>query len=529
MKLPIDWLREFVTIEETPQALADIFTNLGFEAHVINDKLLNLEITPNRGDCLSVVGLAREYAACKNKPLRRTHSDEVFNKRSQTVKITADSTQCYRYAGIILEHVASKKSSRLIQQRLQAVGITPHNAIIDITNYVMIETGQPLHAFDLDQIKGNMLNIRAAKNNETLKILSGEILKLTPDALIIEDSKDVIDLAGIMGGYASAVSKKTKRVLLQAAMFDPKIIRSSIKSTGVTTDASHRYERYVDHNLAPAALNLAIKLIKQEKIAAPKEFFDIKFKRIKERSIELNYQKINQLLATHIDPKLVRNYLGRLGCAISELSPKKVSVVVPSYRFADLFLEQDLVEEIARLHGYHRIPKRLIRRTQTTKNTAYDHKRALIQTLSAHGFQQIISYSLIAQSQTNALGITAKDLVVLENPISPAQSLLRPNLLIGALKAIQKNAWWPHAGIFEIGNVFMGQHMEEHAIVAATPKLDKKIVQAMPKMNISAITPSDPIAKLLKLRQAVAYIEAPLQDWQPMIKQHTNAVFALPR
>lgn len=511
MKLILDWLREYVKFNDSAEQMAELYTNLGFGAEAIGNGALGLEITPNRGDCLSHLGLAREYSAARNKPLHLKRYDYEFAQQSKTVSVKDNARVCSRYVAAVFRGVKIKQSPESIKEKLKAYDIKPHNNIIDITNLVMVETGQPLHAFDLAKIKGKTMTIRHAKNGEELKLLNDQTVKLTPDNLVIADRNRVIDLVGIMGGANSSISSTTKDVLLQAAVLEPKLIRKSSKVVGVRSEASHRYERSVDFAGAPYGLSVAIKLIEQQGATAPTELFDLVFKPLRARNIKLEFGSVSRLLGTHIDGKLIRNYLIRLGFVLVSQTATGLTVKVPSFRIADVMGEHDLIEEIARLHGYGRLTRRLIERTPVKNNASYHARRALIAKLSAAGFNQIESYSLIDPRAAEALGIAKKRLVTLANPLSPETSAMRPTLRIGLLKTAQRNAWWPQIKLFEVGNVFSKTGQQLNVAVAASPSFSKQDKKMLGELPVAKFDTSHPFGKLIKLRQGVELVETSVE------------------
>ena len=529
MKLILDWLREYVRFDDSAEQMAELYTSLGIGAEPVGNGVLDLEITPNRGDCFSHLGLAREYSAARNRPLNLKRYDYQFAEKSKVVSVKDNAQVCTRYVAAVFRGVKIKQSPEYIKEKLSAYGIKPHNNIIDITNLVMIETGQPLHAFDLAKINGKTMTIRQAKNGEELKLLNDQTVKLTPDNLVIADKDRVIDLLGIMGGANSSISNTTKDVLLQAAVLEPKLIRKSSKVAGVRSEASHRYERSVDFAGAPYGLSVASKLIEQEGNAPPQELFDLVFKPLRARNIELKFDSVSHLLGTPIDSKLIRNYLIRLGFVLVAQTAKSLTVKVPSFRMADVMGEHDLIEEIARLHGYGRLTRQLIERTPVKTNPSYHARRVLIAKLSAAGFNQIESYSLIDPKAAEALGIAQKQLVTLANPLSLETSALRPALTIGLLKTAQRNAWWPQIKLFEVGNVSSktGQQSRRsdrsiggrdpdlasglNVAIAASPSFSKEDKKMLGELTITKFDTSHPLGKLVKLRQPLELVEVSVE------------------
>lgn len=276
MKVSLNWLKDYIDIDKTPEELAEDLSLFGHEAEVdrpersrgiSSDAIIDLEITPNRGDCLSILGIAREVSAMYNTKLKYSTSklrSIVVTNLDKKIEVEIEKPEiCPRFTARIIDNIKIGESSKQIQERLTTYGFRPINNIVDITNYVMVATGQPLHAFDYDKIKDGVMNIRQAKKGEEVKTLDGQNRVLDDGAIVIEDDEKIYDLAGIMGGIKSEVDENTKTIILQGAIFDPILIRKTSKYLNHVTDASYRYERGVDFEGTITGVDLAAEMIKE--------------------------------------------------------------------------------------------------------------------------------------------------------------------------------------------------------------------------------------------------------------------------
>jgi len=458
MKISYGWLKDYIEIDKTPEQLANDLSLFGHEAESIekidSDTVLDFEITPNRGDCLSILGMAREIAALYNLKLKTQNLKLQLKTENLDKKIKteiSDPEICPRYTARIIDNIKIGESPKWMQGKLATYGFRPINNIVDITNYVMVATGQPLHAFDYDKIKDGLMNIRQAQDGEEVITLDGKRHILRAGALIIEDSEKIYDLAGIMGGIKSEVDEKTKTIVLQGAIFDPILIRRVSKYLNHTTDASYRYERGVDFEKTIAGVDMAASLIKESCSAAKiGELIDIKLKKPRACKIELDMAKVNKLLGTNIPDNDALDFLIRLGFKINDNI-----VIVPSFREYDVKIWQDLAEEIARIYGYNNINKNQISKIKYQKeNLEFNKKEYIKDVLKDLGFTEIYSYSFIDKKQADILGIDTKNLIEIEKPLSEETQYLRLSLLSSLLSAIAKNPWAPEVNIFEIGAVF---------------------------------------------------------------------------
>lgn len=491
MILDLEWLKEFVKLKHKSEELAQIFESLGFSPEQISSDFLDLEITPNRGDCLSILGLAREYAAKSGQKVKSKKETPGYYSFPKSLKIEIKSPQTVpRYTGLIIKEVKVKSPSFSIVQRLKRFAINPINSVVDATNLVMLERGTPLHAFDLDKIKGN-LKIFKTDKPRSLKTLDGVLRHLPDNTIVIEDDKRLIDLAGIMGGAEVAIDNKTSSILLQAAVFDKELIRTTSKYIGLSTEASYRYERGIDFEATKEALERAAQLIIQNG-GEIVERFDMVLKPRTLKKINLDSKRIFELGGLKVSFKEATSILKRLG-----FKQAQTTFIPPSFRH-DVEFEEDLIEEILRIKGYQSIPQRVVSEAGKKLSSFYNLKENLKDELTKLGWTEVQTYSFLSDVEKEKWG---KDAVAVSNPLSKEFSFLRPDLTPLLIKTVAKNPWASQVKIFEIGRVFQKDSEEEKIGFASTtpPSLIRKILGS----NLIKIVPSHPLGLLYKLRRQV--------------------------
>jgi len=428
----------------------------------LDDYVIEFGIPPNRPDCLSVIGIAREVAAVLGTKVK--FPKLKLSERGEDIeKLTAvevlDSEGCARYACRVIDDLKIATSPNWLKNRLERSGIRSINNLVDITNYVLLEFGQPLHAFDYDLIAENRIIVRTAKNGEVIETLDGVKRKLTNEDLLICDAVKPIALAGVMGGSSTEVSDKTRTVLIESAFFDPIRIRRTSKRTNLRSDSSYRFERKVDINGVVKALDRASELMNEiagGKIS--KGRIDVYPNEITPNEVKLSTKRLNNLLGTEIKPKEIKEIMLRIGIEIEtrDTHGDEISFKIPSFR-VDITREIDLIEELARHYGYNRIPSSLPSVAMKTdglkKEKVLENK--LRQILNSNGFLEVINYSFEDPEILNLFNLS-KPLKIL-NPISKEGSVLRTNLLSGILRNISLNLKHQvqDIRIFEIGRVYI--------------------------------------------------------------------------
>lgn len=465
MKLPLSWIKEYVELNKPAEIVAEDLLLSGTKVEEIkkdgSDYILDLEITSNRPDCLSVVGIARELAAIYDK---RLNIDEYYPLESFTNSLDFEIHQSNPslapvYAAVVVEDLSIKKSSSFIKDRLEKSGIRSLSNLIDITNYVMLETGQPMHAFDYDQISGHILKIRVSKEGEQVTPIDGVERTLKEGVIIIEDNEKLIDLAGIMGGKNTEITSETKRSLLLVPIYDPLRIRKASGYLGLRTEASNRFEKLLDPKLPRTALSRAIDLIEKEcggKVASRIESFSSIDEQPEE--VDLDLADVENMLGVEIPEEEVERILLGLGFEILRLPLSQLPtlrVTPPSWR-RDILIPEDLIEEIGRIYGYNNLPYTLPSGTPPAKPDNRDWERDLKNTLASWGFVETVGYTLLSGTELSNLGLDLANFPKVTLPMSVDFEYLRPNFLIGLLKAAQLNSRnGVTSSYFEIGRVFL--------------------------------------------------------------------------
>ncbi|MEX2190764.1 MAG: phenylalanine--tRNA ligase subunit beta [Bacteroidota bacterium] len=421
-----------------------------------NDIIYDIEITANRGDWLSHLGVAREVGALIGKKVtipsvKLRESREHVSKHAKVILL--DKQGCQRYVALVFRNVRIGPSPQWLQNRLLSVGIRPINNIVDVTNAVMFETGQPLHAFDYDKIKGSSIVVRGAKEGEVFTTLDGKPRALKAGSLLICDAERPIALAGIMGGLNSEIGESTTNVLLESAWFDPVSVRRTSRYLGLSSDASQRFERSVDPEMCLYAAQRAGNFF-QEVAGAEvlKGAVDARSKKGKETLIKLRISKVNAILGTNLTTGRVSTLLQRLGLEIRRKGVDAVVVRPPSYR-RDLAVEVDLIEEVARMYGYNNIETQTSARLGTVATNQTNLEDEIRNLLVGGGFNEIVVNSL--QERSLATLEKSKPVEVL-NPVSVDMEMLRTSLIPGALEVLERNFNRGAKGLrlFECGKVF---------------------------------------------------------------------------
>ena len=463
MQFSRNWLKEFVDFKVSDEELCEQLTMLGLEVDNYKpyesnltgkDAIIKLDLTPNRGDCFSILGIAREVAAANNLPLTLPKIDNIKNSIKSPLSVSV-CNEAPRYVGRYIAGVnLKKKVPPLIKERLKLSDTKVIDPIVDITNYVLLELGQPLHAFDADKLDGN-LQVRFAKEKEKITLLDETKLSLDEKSLVIADQKKPVALAGIMGGLETGISNKTQAIYLESAFFTPAAIRGRARKFLIQTDASTRFERGVDFELQVLAIKRASTLINETLGSdfSPIQEFIRKSSIPKNRDIVLNINNLNKILGMNLTKSTVKKGLTSLGLRNSVSNSNNLKVKVPSWRF-DLKIEADLIEEIARLEGYNNIPQSaLSRKIRTSEDTLHTSIRKTFQSM---GYNEVITYSFIDQSLAELVGEKKKQLIFVENPISQNMNVMRASLLPGLLDTLSYNINQGSESlkIFEIGSVF---------------------------------------------------------------------------
>lgn len=504
MRLPIAWLKQFVTVSESAPDVAERFVALGFEAEAVNEAVIDLEITPNRGDLLSVIGLAREYAASTKQAIQYpTVRELIYGSALPDFTIEADPAAYHRIAAIIIHDVQNQQSPAWLKEAVEAVGMNSIDLIVDLTNYVMFELGIPMHAFDLDQLPTPSFKVRLANAGETFVSLKDETVKLPGNDIVVESNGELIDLLGIRGGKSSMIQPSTKNILVWAVSLPRPLIRQTVKKTGLRTEGAYRHERETDWAMVPTALERFVELLSQLGGGTVTQAVDLEAKKRPQKQLELLPEQVNALLgATYTDAEIA-NSLERLGFTWNDRQ-----VVVPSWRYFDISFPEDLVEEVARLEGYDRLPRRLISTQPIIPQTDYSRNEALKDQLATQGFVEVYTESFSGKEEAKVMGWSTDQLATLANPVNQEFAYCRPSMIPNLLKVLVQNAWSDDAMIFEFGTVFPSKAAEETKLALAAYGNHQKAWSAiLPAEEIQVIQPDQPLAQFFKLRRPVTVTE----------------------
>tara|TARA_B100001559_G_scaffold239101_1_gene202096 strand:+ start:507 stop:2525 length:2019 start_codon:yes stop_codon:yes gene_type:complete len=463
------------------ESLCDDLTLIGIEVDEIKsfqgDKIIDFDLTPNRGDCFSVKGLARDYCAFKNKKFSSETKTSFKRdiKFSKKIKLLAREG-CSAYSAVSVSNLKLKKKfPDYIKKTLKAAGIQSIHPLVDIVNFVMLESGQPMHVFDQDKIEGD-IEVRFAKTKEKIKILGEKNLRLTKDCLVISDEKEPIAFAGISGGLSHSVSKKTQNFLIESAFFDPSIIKGKARRYGFQTDASQRFERGVDFNLHEDALKEALSIIQEIYQADISNIETTKNKYFpRKKLINIATEDVNLKLGTNLKENTIKSILKRLEIKLVKKNQKNLVFEVPSHRF-DLSIKEDLVEEIARIVGYDNLPQiKNDPMAQHYEKSDYDFTYEIKTFMANKGFNEVINYSFLDRQALENLGIENKS-ISLKNPLNNSLSTLRTSLLPSLASNLEFNInrGQNFLNIFEIGKSFSDVSLMEEIILAGLIYDDEK-------------------------------------------------------
>lgn len=453
MRVSLNWLKDFVATKEPLDKLQHALTMTGLEVistlNIENDRVMDIEITPNRPDCLSILGVARELAAAIGRPLKmpisvKAHYMKKGLSRGGAKIEVLDKKGCPRYVGCIIKNVKVSPSPKWLVERLNAMGVRSVNNIVDITNFVLFELGQPLHAFDLDKLGGKRIIVRKAKKGEKIVTIDGVERILDPGMLVIADIERPVAIAGIMGGKDTEISDASRNILLESAYFEPPLIRKAQRLLGLASESSYRFERGVDFGMVLAASTRAQEMIKD--IAGGRlhgKVTDIGGKRIAEKEISLSLEDIPRVVGIDIPAKDVMDFLKRLNLKPFKKGKAKILVKVPSYR-QDLERDIDLIEEITRLYGYDKIPTKYplfkIQKThEAEKKALISLEKKAREILCSLGMNEVVTYALTSRDAIEALGWSFDSVVRLANPLSSNQEVMRPTLLSEMLEVVSWN------------------------------------------------------------------------------------------
>jgi phenylalanyl-tRNA synthetase beta chain len=499
MKVLLSWLREFVDVPGTADQIAATMSVRGFAVEGIEplpefaeavwahgtvaqtpaagaDAVIDFEVTANRPDCLSVAGMAREiataYALQVRRPVVGGSSLALASLKSVEqgdVEIAIENKElCPRYAGAVAD-VKVGPSPEWMQARLRAAGVRPISNIVDITNYVLLELGQPMHAFDHAKLGGGRIRVRTARPGETLRTLDGQMRTLTPAMLVIADAERPVAIAGVMGGAGSEVTSETRTIVLESAYFTPQSVRRTSKTLGLKTEASIRFERGTDPRLPVTAMERACALLELTRAGTPRGTVVDRYPlRLEPAVLRLRRDRITGLLGTPVPDPDVKRILESLGFALRD-AENGWDVTVPTRR-VDVLREVDLIEEVARHYGFDRIPVTFPALTVPPPpiDPRITQARALRTIMTGAGFSEAVTFGFVSEPAASPFA-AADDLVPIANPLSESFAVLRPSVLPGLVAAVAHNRRREQRDVrlFEIGARFSRARGERRALAFA--------------------------------------------------------------
>ena len=438
MRVSLEWIKDFVDLTASPEEAAQRLTMSGLEVegmeNVEGDTVMEVNVTPNRPDCLNILGIARETAAAFGLPLKKPQAcfDGPLEKGGVRVEIT-DPELCGRYSGRLIKGVTIGESPDWMKKRLEKCGIRAINNAVDVTNYVLLELGHPLHAFDADRISDRTIRVAKAGKDRSITTLDGIERKLPEDTLLIWDNREPVAIAGIMGGQGSSVDSATQNIFLESAYFDPSSIRRSSKALGLKSESSYRFERGTDRVFLETALNRAALLMQELAGGTVHEIVDVYPVKYVPATVEVPYRKVNSLLGTDLAKDEMLRILDRIEIATSDRGDS-FAAFPPAFR-GDIKEPVDIIEEIARCYGYGNVPV-TVPKTPLSDGSLNRKERNLEkvkETVRKSGFTEVINYSFIGPEDLDMLSLGPADKrrrsVAVKNPLRQEHSLMRTTLV----------------------------------------------------------------------------------------------------
>jgi phenylalanyl-tRNA synthetase beta chain len=463
MKISVDWLKNYIDIDLPVTRLVEVLDNIGLLIEDWEEKngdvILDVETYANRPDTLGHMGIARELAAALGLSFKKQSLPliEADDNISDLVDVQIwDLDLCPRYSGMVVKNIDVGPSPKWLVKKIIAMDLKPINNVVDITNYVLFSTAQPIHSFDLAKIAGRKIIIRRAKQGEKLLSLEAKDVDLTQEMLVIADEEKPIALAGVIGGENTAVSDSTRTVFIESAYFDPVSVRKTRKAAGIQTDAAYRFERGADISFSPEAAQMAASFLSQFGGKICKGTVDVYPKPRKTKTVMLRDHRVSSLLGVDIDNDFIERTLKDLGFQLDQKQPGIWQVKIPHFRI-DIDREADLIEEIARFYGYEKIPIQLppLRTLEPILDPRREKIQILRQLMFHHGFDEVVNFSFMDPEKEEKFTPDLEP-VQIRNPISTKAAFLQTTLLDGMFENV---AWNMNRGvegvhIFEIGNVF---------------------------------------------------------------------------
>jgi phenylalanyl-tRNA synthetase beta chain len=468
MRVPFEWIKDFVDITVPAEETAHRLTMAGLEIEgmemIEGDTVMEVNVTPNRPDCLNILGIAREVAALFGLPLRKPKTRIEGPLENGDMRVVIDSPDlCGRYSGRLIQGVTVGESPEWMKKKLEKCGIRAINNIVDITNYVLLELGHPLHAFDADRIADKIIRVAQAGANRSITTLDGVERRVPEDTLLIWDGKEPVAVAGIMGGEASSVGAATRNIFLESAYFDPPAIRRASRNLGLKSESSYRFERGTDREFLEAALNRAALLIQEIAGGTICEIVDVYPVKHVPVTVEVPYRKVNALLGTHLENKEILGILEKIEIPTKDRGDSFIAFP-PAFR-GDVKEPVDIIEEIARCYDYGKIPV-TVPKTALPDGILNSRERNLHRIKAAvrkSGFTEVINYSFMNPEDLELLSLPADDrrrsFITLKNPLRQEDSLMRTTLLPALLHNFLYNLahGTREIALYELSRVFIDQ------------------------------------------------------------------------
>lgn len=470
--VPYSWLKEFLEVNLSPKEFANLVSAHGpsiekWHATDDGDVVFDVEVTTNRIDAYSIYGLAREARAIlayngHKATLKEVDAPEIINGSGVNHQLYADVEEslCSRFTAVVLEGVEIGLSPDFVKERLEKVGERSLNNVVDVTNYVMWELGQPMHVFDYDKIKGHKMTLHAAKGGEKLVTLDGTTREIPKGAIVIDDAERLIDLAGIMGGENSAVDNNTKRVLLFVQTYNSHVIRKTSMQMAHRTEAAARFEKGLDPENVMPALRRATQLLREHAGAiVASDVIDLYPNSYEPKEASVSLQKIHSTIAPDLKVEDTIKILELLGFE-ARSDDEKITVTVPSFRADDITIEEDLIEEIARMYGYHNLPSNLPagQIPQRPDNIVAKRIAQAKTALKYLGFTELFTNSAVGKDQIAKLQLDPENYITIKNPLTEDFVVMRPHLLASMLPVVAKNLpRFTNLQVFELSKIYVPQ------------------------------------------------------------------------
>lgn len=475
MKIPLSWLKDYVDIKLPIKELMWKMTEIGLTCEsytkIGNDFILDIEVTPNRADWLSVVGVARELSALQNTQLKFPRVFDIPSpKANLSFKIYNDFKLCPHYSAITIKGVKLAPSSKDIQDRLTKIVQRPINNLVDVTNYVMFELGNPIHVFDYDKLKNGQMAIMTSNGGEKFTSVDEKSYILPKDSIIFKSGDEIVDLCGIKGGVNSGISQSTKNILILVAIYDRRLIRKTSQKLDLYSDASRIFERRTDADGTLMTLKRTVNLM--TKLAGgsiASNVVDDKKQTVKLRKISLSLANLQKVLGIKIEYINIKAILERLDLS-PHLKNNNIEFTIPTYR-SDLKIEEDLIEEVARFWGYNKFPKTLPSGTVQNKKISYffdpQFSMNLKELMFAAGFNEVQTLSLTSKDIINKAQLNLDFHIKIANPVSKEYEYLRSSIVPSLLSAIKLNNYSKNIRLFELNKVYsgpLGTHEEAYKL-----------------------------------------------------------------